>query len=1405
MQGAWTCVQRLPQAFKLPITSDVGHSGVQDSKSPPHSHHTHHLPRRPRKQTTKRVERCELIGHSNEVEVLINGRKCMALLDTGSMVTTVSQDFYEQHLKQDCVLQRLDRLVKVTGAGGNDLPYSGFIEVVLCAPLPGAKSVVVPTLVMPTEEYTKKVPVVIGTNCAGILAEGLSDGRWTAASDRVTDDDVQERTCNVYSLHDVHIPARGSVVLTARICVPNMQPSGMIQGCDSLPGGLMVPRGYCVVDQRNHLRLQVDNMSERPITIPKRQRVAEFVEADLVEECKKPEVEGREEGPSVNVFRHGAREVVIEPPAVDISQDLLTEEQRKQVADMLERWTGVFAASSIELGKAQGVYHEIKLTDEVPFREKTRRVPPGLYEEIRTHLQDMLACGAIRHSSSPWLSNVVIVRKKDGTIRLCIDYRRLNSRTVRDAYSIPKVDETFDKMAGSKWFTSLDLQSGYWQVEVAELDKAKTAFKVGDLGFYECNRMPFGLTNSPSTFQRLMEGTLDNLPNVLVFIDDILIYSETFEEHIKKLEEVFDRLQKCGLKLKPKKCHLFKDKVQYLGHIISEAGVQTDETKINVVKEWPVPTTAQELRSALGFFGYYRRFVEHYAHLVQPLNDILKGQENTRRKNKTTPVHLDEKAKKAFESIKERLITAPILAFADFAQPFELHIDASQCGLGAVLYQKQDGKSRVVAYASRGLKKSEASYSAHKLEYLGLKWAVTEKFYDYLYGNKFCVFTDNNPLSYVLTTAKLDATGHRWLSDLAAFDFEIKYRSGKSNTDADILSRLPERQELTLDRDVVDAVCNMVTTDVGAVEMIVLGDEIEGLEEEMSSLSNRDWSKKQYEDPAIRRVVQLKREKKYIKEQDRKNFPIDMKAYAREWDRLVIRNGVLYREREAGQDTVYQLVLPMEERKTALEGLHDKAGHFGVDRTLELVRNRFFWPKMMDDVHRKVHQCERCIKRKTVIPDRAPLVNIKTSQPLELVCIDYLTLEPSRGGVENVLVITDHYTRYATAIPTRNQTAKTTAQALSSFFMTYGFPKTLHSDQGRNFESLVIKEMCKMLGIVKSHTTPYHPMGNGQCERFNRTLMNMIGTLPDHQKDDWKQFIQPLVHSYNASKHDSTGYSPFFLMYGRHPRLPIDIAMGVEPAERQVEKRDYVQQMRDRLRFAYDIASQYIKKQEEKGKKQYDKKVRGAVISVGDRVLVKNLAFKGRHKLANRWEEDIYEVVEQPNTDVPVFVVKKEGRGRATRTLHRNLLLPVNYLPLPEDVNAPRIVAKPQGDQHPQEPQPEEIVVQQSDSSDTEDSDGGDDENGDVVWVANPTYTEALNPEAPEFQPKPQNKEEENVLVRDLSGLIGEQRPNQINQTNQGNNVIKEIIPNQVDERQLPRRSDRRRRQPDRYRSEDYK
>ena len=462
-----------------------------------------------------------------------------------------------------------------------------------------------------------------------------------------------------------------------------------------------------------------------------------------------------------------------------------SQEDKKAVDELFREYGRLFALEKNDLGHTTIVKHKIWLNDYTPFKERYRRVPPHLYEEVQKHIKEMVEIGAIRKSNSPWASAIVLVRKKDGSLHPCIDLRHLNNRTIKDAYSLPRIEGTLDCLNGAKIFTSLDLKSGYWQVEMEEESKPLTAFTVGPLRFFECERMPFGLTNAAATFQRLMESCLGDLHLnwCIIYLDDIIVFSETPQEHIKRLRGVFQKLASVGLTLKPSKCEFFKKKITYLGHVVSEKGIEVDLKKTEAVQKWPIPKTVTDVRSFLGFTNQYRKFIPKYAHIAGPLNELISG-DNSKKKKKE--VQWTPECQEAFEALKEHCCTTPVLAYADYKKPFTLHTDASDLGLGAVLYQQdENGNNKVIAYASRTLNQAEKNYPAYKLEFLALKWAVTSRFHEYLYGGEFAVYTDNNPLTYVLTSAKLDATGQRWIAALASYNFSLHYKSGKMNIEAD--------------------------------------------------------------------------------------------------------------------------------------------------------------------------------------------------------------------------------------------------------------------------------------------------------------------------------------------------------------------------------------------------------------------------------------------------------------------------------------------------------------------------------------------------------------------------------------------------------------------------------------------
>jgi transposase InsO family protein len=1224
----------------------------------------------------------KLVGCSNECDALVEGVRCKSLIDTGSMVTTMAQWFYEEHFSH-LPLQSIDGLIDIKVAGGYSLPYSGYIEVTIAFPETGQStsdelgSLV---LIVPDTVYNQRVPLLIGTNVISARYAYYENGgssmshldkpwflafQWLA----IAFDDIHCSEVNVqpmvYSSEKLVVPGYTRIIVPATASINPREHKVVVTTEFSdkpLPGGIVVAPSVAHVGfGRNTVLVELENVSNKPITIPSDVPLCMLQEAVVVSDMSNENIEETQVDDFLGMFDFS-----------ELSEHLSPEEIVKFNV-ILMKWKEVFSVGEWDLGKTNLIKHRINMSDEVPIKQRHRRIPPAMYDEVRQHLQDMLKAGLIRDSFSPWASPLVLVRKKDNSLRLCVDFHLVNQKTVRDSYYLPRIDESMNALSGAKYFTCLDLKSGYWQVEMAEEHRERTAFTAGPLGLFECNVMPFGVTNGPATFQRLMEKAMGDLqPNkCLIYLDDIVVHSSTVLEGLDRLERVFECLANAGLKLKPSKCKFFKKRVLYLGHVVSEAGVEVDPEKTSALRKWPVPKNVAEVRRFLGFAGFYRRYIKDFSRIVKPMHALLAGSQLISSNSKGKKRKLKPKAgswkwaeeqQSAFDKIRDLLTSAPILGYADYGLPFELHTDASIEGLGAILYQVQDGVQRVIAYASRGLKPAEQRYPAHKLEFLALKWAITEKFHEYLYGVQFEVKTDNNPLTYVLASAKLDAAGHRWLASLSSYNFSISYRAGKHNVDADALSRIQwtDAESLsTIPPEGVEAVCQAQLLQFPLVEALCLeeGLDIDGTSEELSA-NRAKIRDAQSSDRVIDEVMQLVRKGRKPKYSGSIGF--EMRCLLNNFHALQIIDGVLCRIIKVDDKDIRQIVLPRNQREEVLRVIHDDMGHIGRDRTLDVVRKRFFWPGMTKDVQEKVATCSRCLRRKAGIPThRAPLVNIYTSQPMELVCLDFLSLEPSKG-FGNILVITDHFSRYAQAIPTRNQTAKTTARVLyENYVVHYGIPAKIHSDQGRNFESQLLKELCLILGMEKTRTTPYHPQGNGMCERFNRTLLNMLGTLPSDKKSNWKDSVGTVVHAYNCTKHDSTGFTPFELMFGRPARLPIDIQYNISPATSKHDSyNDYIQELRTSLDHAFQLASNESKSTADTQKQYYDKKVRGAILHPGDVVLVRKTALNVWDKLADRWEESSYKVLKKLCDDLPVYVVQPEQGGRK-RTLHRNLLLPI--------------------------------------------------------------------------------------------------------------------------------------------------
>lgn len=1257
-------------------------------------------------------------------QIQIKGTTFSCLLDTGSQVTTVPHSVYNQYL-YDHEIQPLDDLFEVEGANGQSVPYLGYIELTVTFPpdlLGSTVSIDTLALVVPDLKESQSM-ILVGTNTLDTAyrehIEHQSDLPFQPSANgyRAVMTILQHR--HQHSLDDQSAPlllnqsctisAGQTTVLEGTLITHSLRGEKAVivdhPTSHALPGGLIVKT--CLADlprQRPcQLPVIVTNESDHAVTIPARIIIAET-------------------SPFTTILNkqhsvHPVQSTTSPPLQYNFGDSPLPAEWKERITHQLNSIPEVFARHDLDFGRTDKVRHRIQLSDPTPCKQRPRPIHPQDVDAVRQHLQELLESGVIRESESPFASPIVVVRKKNGSVRLCIDYRKLNLQTIKDAYPLPKLEDTFSALSGSKWFSVLDLKSGYYQIEMEESDKPKTAF-VCPLGFFEFNRMPQGVTNAPSTFQRLMERCMGelHLREVLVFIDDLIIYAPTLEEHEARLMRVLHRLKEFGLKLSLEKCSFFQTSVKYLGHVVSEAGIETDPDKIKTLSSWPVPQNLKELRSFLGFAGYYRRFVQGYSAIVKPLHNLTAGYPPSQKhlKSKIKPdAYLNPKesfggrwsteCQTAFENIITVLTSAPVLAFADTQKPYTLHTDASSTGLGAILYQEHDGLDRVVAYASRGLSKSEAKYPAHKLEFLALKWAVCEKFHDYLYGAQFTVLTDSNPLTYLLTSAKLDATSYRWLSALSTFDFKIVYRAGKQNADADGLSRRPHgelsddpssRKEherilkfaqqhldpstISIDQQTIQAIsdrhlcCSPTNCESTSARVLSLSAQVGSIPDSfvnddqfaspvLLQFSHSEIASKQRADPVLQHVIAQLERGESPPPTLREQLP-DLPLLLREVNKMELRNTLLVRRRQVGNEQSYQLVLPEEFRAEVLHQLHNQMGHMGTERTLDLVRSRFYWPRMALDVANMIKTCERCVRRKSLQEHAAPLVNIQTSRPLELVCMDFLSIEPD-GRTKDILVMTDHFTKYAIAVPTPNQKATTVARCLWDHFLVhYGIPEKLHSDQGPDFESKIIRELCELAGIHKIRTTPYHPRGN-PVERFNRTLLDMLGTLTNQQKQHWKEYVKPLVHAYNCTKNDSTGYSPYELLFGRQPRLPVDLAFGLPLTDAKPETHtQYVQKLKSQLEESYKLAKESSQKLMDRNKLRFDRHVLPSALNVGDRVLVRNVRLRGKHKLADKWEPNVYIVIKRAG-DLPVYTVRPEGKPKPERTLHRDLLLPCGYLP----------------------------------------------------------------------------------------------------------------------------------------------
>ena len=781
----------------------------------------------------------------------------------------------------------------------------------------------------------------------------------------------------------------------------------------------------------------------------------------------------------------------------------------------------------------------------------------------------------VRLNNSPWCNAVVLVRKKDGLLRFCIDFQRLNALTVKDSHPLPRICETLESLAGVVHYSMFDLNSGFWQVPIDEESKQYTAFTLGSMGLYECKSMPFRLCNALPTFQRLMQNCLGelNLTYCLIYLDDVIVFSEMPEEHLQRMYVVFNHLREHGLKLKPSKCDVFKSEINYLAHHVSKKGVQPSK---KIAQCLPLDTYTK-VKSFVGLTGHYQCFIKGFAKIAAPLYDLT-SREN--KDKKSEHVNLSLEAREAFERLKATCLQAPILAFPDFNKPFLLETDASGRGLRAVLSQKQaDGQYHPIAYASCVMNETEQRYHSNKQEFLALKWAVTEQFHKYLspYGkdrNEFVVCTDNNPLTYIFSSANLDAAGQRWVARLTSYNFSLEYQKGKDNTVANFLSqmneRLPEEEVQEYLNQIpypgVKAVLNsaIMPLEQHAEQGVQpIPDCQEKMQEEMivarparlATTNVTNWKQEQKEDPVLYQVAKHLREPcetfkaALYKVLDKKATA----AYVKAKEQLLIKNGLLYWKAWQGQadEIVFQFIVPQRHRGTALDGCHREAAHQGQRHCIALMQECFWWPGMTHDLRSCIKKYS-CCRKYEAAPPVAPMKLLTCSGPGELLHVDFMSIEETvplkeEPVIHNVLVLQDHFSKYVVAYVVKDQTTRTATETLRiGYFGLFGAPAYLVSDQGKAFTGHVITHLCELYGVQKLRTSPYHAQTNDQVERMNQMIIHMIGKLEEDKKAWWSKHLPELLMAYNATHSTVTRYNPYYLLFGRRPRIPVDCSLPCE-------------------------------------------------------------------------------------------------------------------------------------------------------------------------------------------------------------------------------------------------------------------
>ena len=764
--------------------------------------------------------------------------------------------------------------------------------------------------------------------------------------------------------------------------------------------------------------------------------------------------------------------------------EALDHDQKKKFEKLKNFVLPHFAKSLADLGSCDLNKFEIVTTTEQPIFVPAYRKSAKEQEEIKEEISKLLEAGIIRPSNSAWSAPIILVPKKDGTRRFCVDYRKLNAITVTENFPLPVIRDILDRLMGSNWFSQLDLKAGFMQIVLAPSAIPKTAFSTPQ-GAFEFVKLGFGLKNAPAHFSRIMAQVLGNFDFVQIYLDDMTIHSKTFDEHIMHIKMVLNALKKANLKLNQEKCTWFAKSLKVLGHVVTGSTVSMDPAKIAAIKERVAPKTVKQVQQFLGICNYYRRFIKNFSEICSPLFQLLQKD----RKWEWSEIH-----DKAFNEMKLRLTEYPILRHPDLSKPFMVHTDASSYAIGAILSQKDGDSEYVCAYESRIFKGAEVHYGITEKECLAVVFAI-KKFRVYLHGQRFEVITDHSALNWLMTINDPQGRLARWAIMLQSYDFKITHKAGKAHTNVDAVSRpvLP------------------------VIDLIIKEPE----EENEHGVKSLDA----WEDIGLLHFLKYRRHSNGASSKQVRRIEKLFDHFKLEGDTLFYRKNI--------SDLNFLKYPKLEERAGIVLKAH-LLGHFQLATTLDRVKAEYYWKNMGDDVAKIINKCLTCQRHQKVPAVYHPAIAIEVDGIFDQIGIDLVFgLPETKDGYIGLFCIMERTTKFPFVFPIKSKSMNEMSVCLLFYISIFGPPKEILSDQGTEFNNKLVAKLLQATGIEHRVTSAYNPRTNGMTERFNQTLVQSLRKHAEENPLDWDKWIPYVLLAYRSRVHTSTKFSPFELVFGR--------------------------------------------------------------------------------------------------------------------------------------------------------------------------------------------------------------------------------------------------------------------------------